>query len=151
MATDAQDIGTLYVLANRDSSLAKVGFTRSGTPDARADAYARDHGIQWHVYWSARTRNVAAAEANAHRDLQDRRFSLVPEAREVFHLTPQHAQRIAARYVVPPETDAQPALRSAQPAWRSRLERSVATVLLIVAYWPTLRRLYRQARAVLRA
>jgi CheY-like chemotaxis protein len=30
-------IGTLYVLANRDSSLAKVGLTRTSIPFARAD------------------------------------------------------------------------------------------------------------------
>ena len=33
------DVGLLYVLANRDSSLAKIGMTRNGTPD-RADVAA---------------------------------------------------------------------------------------------------------------
>ena len=46
----ADDSGTLYVLANRDASLSKIGMTSNGTPDARADHYAREHGIQWHVY-----------------------------------------------------------------------------------------------------
>jgi hypothetical protein len=56
------DVGTLYVLANRDNSLAKIGLTRSGKPDTRADDYSRAHSIQWHVYWFADTRNVAEAE-----------------------------------------------------------------------------------------
>jgi hypothetical protein len=99
---DMQDIGALYVLSNRDQSLAKIGLTRDGTPDARATDYERAHGIHWHVYWAAITCNVAAAEAAAHRDLDICRFALVPGAREVFHVTPAKAQRIAARYVVPP-------------------------------------------------
>jgi hypothetical protein len=37
------------------------GAHSHGTPDARADAYSRDHGIQ-HVYWSTVTCYVAAAE-----------------------------------------------------------------------------------------
>ena len=104
---DHQDIGTLYVLSNRDQSLAKIGLTRNGTPDARADAYTAAHGIQWHVYWSARTREVAAAEARCHRALQDRRFSLTPEATEVFHVTPQKAVRIAEQFVIAPPGTAQ--------------------------------------------
>ena len=64
LASD-HDVGTLYVLANRDNSLAKIGLTRSGKPDTRADDYSRAHGIQWHVYWFADTRNVAEAERRA--------------------------------------------------------------------------------------
>ena len=146
----ADDSGTLYVLANRDASLSKIGMTRNGTPDARADDYARAHGIQWHVYWSARTANVAAAEASAHRDLQAQRFALTPDAREIFHVTPERAQRVAARYVIPPPGE-QPELRTLQPAWGVHIERLVAVVLLIAAYWPTLRRLHRRLRATLRA
>ena len=101
------DIGTLYVLSNRDQSLAKIGLTRDGTPDARATDYERAHGIRWHVYWSAVTCHVAEAEAAAHRELDICRFALVPGAREVFHVTPQKAQRVAARYVVPPSGAAQ--------------------------------------------
>jgi hypothetical protein len=144
------DLGTLYVLANRDQSLAKIGLTRNGTPDARADDYARAHGIQWHVYWSARTLDVAAAEANAHRDLQAQRFALTPDAKEIFHCTPERAQRVAARYVIPPLGE-QPELRIVQPVWRIYLTRFVAAVLLIAAYWPTLRRLHQRLRATLRA
>ena len=33
---DMQDVGRIYVLANRDQSLAKVGMTRTGTPPALA-------------------------------------------------------------------------------------------------------------------
>jgi hypothetical protein len=66
-----------------DGSLAKIGLPRNGTPEVRATDYERAHGIQWHVYWSARTLNVAAAEAAAHRDLQAQRFALTPDARVV--------------------------------------------------------------------
>ena len=102
-----QDIGTLYVLANRDQSLAKIGLTRDGTPAVRATDYEREHGIFWYIYWSATTCNVAAAEAAAHRELDVCRFALVPGAREIFHVTPQKAQRVAARYIVPPSGAAQ--------------------------------------------
>jgi hypothetical protein len=101
-----QDIGTLYVLANRDQSLAKIGLTRDGTPAVRATDYEREHGIFWYIYWSATTCNVAAAEAAAHRELNVCRFALVPGAREIFHVTPAKAQRIAARFVVPPSAGA---------------------------------------------
>lgn len=141
---DHQDIGTLYVLSNRDQSLAKIGLTRSGTPDARADAYARDHGIQWHVYWSTVTCNVADAEAAAHRALQDRRFSLLPEAREVFHCTPQKAVRIAERFVVTPPGIAQPQQSPQQRIpWLRYAELAAA---FAVAYWPVIRRLQRLLR-----
>jgi hypothetical protein len=143
---DNQDIGTLYVLANQDHSLAKIGLTRNGTPDARAGAYARDHGIRWHVYWSTRTRDVAAAEASAHRDLQGQRFALVPDAREIFHLTPEKARQVCERYVRAPDSDASPELLTEQPAWRSLLERITAAVLLIGACWAALRRLHRTLR-----
>ena len=101
------DLGTLYVLSNRDQSMAKIGLTRDGTPSARASDYERAHGICWHVYWAAITCTVAEAEAAAHRELDVCRFALVPGAREVFHVTPAKAQRVAARYVVPPSGAAQ--------------------------------------------
>jgi hypothetical protein len=50
------DPGTIYVLSNTDGSLSKVGMTRAGSPDARADDYSRKHGIQWHVYCRAAPR-----------------------------------------------------------------------------------------------
>ena len=102
-----QDVGTLYVLSNRDRSLAKIGLTRNGTPDARATDYERAHGIRWHVYWSAVTCHVAEAEAAAHRELDICRFALVPGAQEVFHVTPQKAVRIAERFVIAPPGTAQ--------------------------------------------
>lgn len=108
------DIGTLYVLANRDNSLAKIGLTRSGKPDTRADDYSRAHGIQWHVYWFAHTRNVAEAEARAHRELAAFRFAMLPGAREIFHITPAKAQRVAALCVVAPKTEAQLAFEQAE-------------------------------------
>jgi hypothetical protein len=112
------DIGQLYVLANRDQSLAKIGMTRDGTPDARASDYERAHGIRWHVYWAAVTCHVAEAEAAAHRDLDICRFALVPGAREVFHVTPAKAQRVAARYVVPPcGAPQQPDAGATRPRW----------------------------------
>jgi hypothetical protein len=149
MPMDDQDTGTLYVLANQDHSLAKIGLTRNGTPVARADAYARDHGIQWHVYWSAVTDNVADAEAAAHRALQDRRFSLLPEAREVFHVTPQKAVRIVEQFVVTSPGIAQPQQPHQQRIpWLRYAEVAAA---FAIAYWPMLRRLHRRLRATLRA
>lgn len=53
------DIGVIYVLANRDRSLSKVGLTRLGTPQGRAIGHTRAHGIEWCTYWSAPTRDVA--------------------------------------------------------------------------------------------
>jgi hypothetical protein len=138
------------VLSNRDQSLSKIGLTRTGTPDARADDYSRQHGIQWHVYWSARTLNVTAAEAGAHRALQDRRFALVPEAREIFHTTPENARRIAARYVVAPDGEAQTTpLR--RPAWALAAERAATLLIAALAAWRLLRHFQRQLRTVLRA
>jgi hypothetical protein len=58
------------------------------------------------VYWSAVTCNVATAEAAAHRELDICRFALVPGARDVFHVTPQKAKRVAERYVAPPSDGA---------------------------------------------
>lgn len=113
-----RDIGTLYVLSNIDGSLAKVGLTRNGSPDARATDYERAHGICWHVYWSAATCHVGTAEAAAHRELDIRRFALVPGARQIFHVTPAKAKRVAARCVVPPNGAArQPDARAVRAAW----------------------------------
>jgi hypothetical protein len=110
------DVGTLYVLSNRDQSLAKIGLTRGGTP--RATDYERAHGIRWYTYWSAVTCHVAEAEAAAHRELVICRFALVPGAREVFHVTPAKAKRVAERHVVPPSgTARQPNTGTARPAW----------------------------------
>jgi hypothetical protein len=145
---DHQDIGTLYVLSNRDQSLAKVGLTRNGTPDARATDYERAHGIQWHVYWSAVTCEVAAVEARCHRALAERRFALTPEAREVFHLTPHHAVRVVEQFVVPvpgsTTQQARPLLFVRCTPWLRYAEVAAA---IAVAYWPTLRRLHRLLRA----
>jgi hypothetical protein len=44
-----------------------------------------------------------------------------------------------------------PTLSKPQPAWRVHIERLVAVILLIAAYWPTLRRLHHRLRATLRA
>ena len=142
----SNDPGTLYVLANTDHSLAKVGMTRNGTPDTRADAYSAAHGMQWHVYWSAVTNNVADAEAAAHRALQDRRFSLLPEAREVFHCVPAHAVRIAERYVIAPPgaaADPRPVL-DPRTLWLRYAEVAVACA---IAYWSAARRLHHLLRA----
>jgi hypothetical protein len=46
--------------------------------------------------------------------------------------------------------DARPELRL-RPAWRVAASRAAAVALLILACWPQAHRLYRQARAVLRA
>jgi hypothetical protein len=112
--TNASDIGVIYVLANQDHSLSKVGMTRTGSPQLRADDYSRAHGIHWtHVYWEARTENVAEVEAAAHRALADRRFALTPEAAEIFHTTPEIARRAAERFVVPVAGEAAPSA----PRW----------------------------------
>jgi hypothetical protein len=143
------DPGTLYVLANRDHSLAKVGLSRTGTPDARASAYERAHGIAWHVYWSVRTERVAEVEARVHRELDICRFALVPGATEVFHCTPRRAVAVARRYVVP-LAGAQRETPSPPPLWGSRLERITEVALLIIACWPAAHRLYRRVRIAAR-
>jgi hypothetical protein len=107
-----QDIGTLYVLANRDMSLAKVGMTRNGSPDTRADSYSREHGIEWHVFWMRPTQRVREAEAAAHRMMAAFRFSEVPGAREIFHLTPAKARAYAEQCVTPLEPAASVAVTS---------------------------------------
>jgi hypothetical protein len=143
------DPGVLYVLSNVDASLAKIGLTRSGTPDARATAYERAHGITWSVFWQARTEHVAEAETNAHRELRDYRFVNAVGTTEVFHLTPQAAVAVAQRYVVPP-AGAPLEFRTIRPLWRSRLERIGAVALLIITLLPAARRLYRRARIAAR-
>jgi T5orf172 domain len=142
------DIGLLYVLANRDSSLAKIGITRNGSPDARATDYERAHGITWSVFWQARTENVAEAEARAHRELRDYRFVNAVGAKEVFHVTPEAAVAVAQRYVVPPDSES-PA-QTARPLWHWRIERIAAAALVIIACWPAARRLTRRARSLAR-
>jgi hypothetical protein len=122
------DIGTLYVLTNRDQSLAKIGLTRDGTPNSRATEYERAHGIRWYVYWAAVTCNVAEAEAAAHRELDICRFALVPGAREIFHVTPWKAQRAALRYVIPPSgATQQPDAGAARSGWLDYGEGLIAT------------------------
>lgn len=97
-----KDVGTVYVLANRDRSLAKLGMTRLGTPQGRALNYTRAHGIVWDLYWSAPTRAVARVEARCHHELRGCRFVNCPGAREVFHITPQRAREVARRHVIAP-------------------------------------------------
>lgn len=163
MTTLEDDVGTLYVLRNRDFSLAKIGLTRSGTPDTRADNYARQHGIVWCVYWYAATCHVAEAEARAHHVLQDQRFSHVPGAREIFHVTPEKAKRVAERFVTAPRGAPQSkakAVRSNWPAYGDILwavasllgARSRGSRLAAVAR-PTLgsRQLHRWLRVLFRA
>jgi hypothetical protein len=146
------DIGTLYVLANIDSSLAKLGFTRNGTPDLRADAYSAAHGIRWHVYWSAITDNVAEVEAATHRALRDRRFSLLPEAHEIFHVTPHHAVRIAEQFIVPVPGNMTQQARPLRFVRRSPwLRYAEIAAAIVIAYWPVIHRLHQRLRATLRA
>jgi hypothetical protein len=122
--TNASDIGVIYVLTNRDHSLSKIGMTRTGTPQLRADDYSRVHGIQWtHIFWQARTENVAAVEAAAHRALADRRFALTPDAQEIFHVVPEVARRAAERFVIPLAGDAALSQAAASaPRWAAALE-----------------------------
>jgi hypothetical protein len=141
-----QDVGTLYVLSNRDHSLAKIGLTRNGSPDARATAYERAHGIRWHVYWSAVTCHVAEAEAAAHRELDICRFALVPGAREVFHVTPQKAKRVAERFVIAP-----PGIAQQQHGRIPWLRYAEVAAAIAIAYWPALCRLHKRLRATLQA
>jgi hypothetical protein len=145
---DDQDIGTLYVLASRDSSLCKLGFTRNGTPELRAANYERQHGIQWtRVYWSAVTCDVAEVEARIHRELAPYRFALSPPgATEIYHLIPQHAVRIAERFIIAPPGSTQPPLKQqrADIPWLRYAEVAAAVA---VVNWPAVRRLHRLLRA----
>jgi hypothetical protein len=150
--TNASDIGVVYVLANRDHSLSKVGMTRTGSPQLRADDYSRAHGIQWtHVYWQASTDNVAEVEAAAHRALADRRFALTPEAQEIFHTTPEVARRAAERFVVPVAGEAAPGHAAAPtPRWTAALELLAAAAIAELGRLVTARlRQYRYARQLL--
>jgi hypothetical protein len=97
-----RDIGVLYVLSNRDRSLAKVGLTRLGSPGGRAADYGRAHGIEWRTFWSAPTQRVGEVEARCHRALAPHRFANAPGCREVFHVTPETARAIALREVIAP-------------------------------------------------
>jgi hypothetical protein len=142
------DVGLLYVLANRDSSLAKIGMTRNGTPDARATDYERKHGIAWRVFWQSRTERVAETEAAIHHELAAYRFSLTPEAREIFHIIPTRAVAVAKRYIVPP--DGESAAQTARPRWHWRIERIAAAALVIITLLPAARRLTRRARSLAR-
>jgi hypothetical protein len=139
------DLGCIYVLSNTDHSLAKIGLTRGGTPDARATDYERAHGIRWHVYWSAVTCHVAAAEAAAHRELDICRFSLVPGAREVFHVTPHKAVRIAERFIIAPPGSTQPPPKQ-QRADIPWLRYAEVAATVAVVNWPAVRRLHRTLR-----
>jgi hypothetical protein len=89
------------VTANADRSLAKVGFTRTGTPDMRAADYERVHNFAWHVYWSAPTSDVAAVEARCHRALAAHRF-VNTTGTETYHVTPEFARAVVERLVIPP-------------------------------------------------
>lgn len=140
---DHQDIGTLYVLASRDSSLCKLGFTRTGTPELRAASYERQHGIQWtRVYWSAVTCDVGEVEARIHHELAPYRFSLVPQAVEIYHLIPEKAVRVAEQFVITPPGIAQQLHQQSIP-WLRYAEVAAAVLL---AYWPVIRRLHRTLR-----
>jgi hypothetical protein len=134
----SDDIGTLYVLSNRDQSLAKVGLTRDGTPEARATDYERAHGIRWHVYWSAFTCHVSEAEAAAHRELDICRFALVPGAREVFHVTPQKAKRVAEQFVITPPGTTQPPPSQHGSSTRGWLELAALAATLALRRYPRL-------------
>src|SRR5690349_155862 len=114
------DIGTLYVLANRDNSLAKIGLTRNGTPDIRAEDYAREHSIRWRVYWSGIPCNVAEAEAKARREVTSHRFAQTPGSGEILHVTPSKAKYVAEKCVVAPKTEAQLAYERAERERRRR-------------------------------
>jgi hypothetical protein len=106
------DIGILYVLANRDMSLAKVGMTRVGTPASRAAGYTRAHMIEWRTYWSAPTQRVRAVEAACHRELARHRFKHTTGT-EVYHVLPEFARDVAMGHVVP----------SGAIPWRLRVSR----------------------------
>jgi hypothetical protein len=79
--------GVIYVLTNRDKSLAKIGFTTTGSAAERATAYSRESGIEFVVYGEMPTRYAQAVEAKAHAHFAGRRF-VVGNCREVFHVTP---------------------------------------------------------------
>jgi hypothetical protein len=76
------------VFANRDSSLAKLGMTRTGTPDMCASQYEAAHGIAWRAFWQAPTANVAEVEARCHRELASRRVSSCPKHAKYFIASP---------------------------------------------------------------
>jgi hypothetical protein len=119
-ATMPQDVGMIYVLANTDNTTSKVGMTRNGTPDGRADDYSSEYGIKWRVYWSAHTANVAQVEARIHKMLEPWRHDFRPGAREIFGVPPHKAKVFAEQCVVPLKTTEQLAAEQAEREQRQR-------------------------------
>jgi hypothetical protein len=136
--------GHLYVLTNPHMpGLVKIGCT-DRTAYQRADELSRATGVpgRYRVERSWLLDNAAAAERRVHGALAAYRLP----GSEHFRLP----LVTAVEQVEALLRDAQPELRLL-PAWRVAASRAAAVALLIVGYWPTLRRLYRQARAALRA
>jgi hypothetical protein len=113
--TKGRDVGTVYVLKSTHPGLAKVGLTRHGTPEQRAENYTKVHGLIWQVYWSAPTQNVGKVEAACHHALATHSVAgTAVGMQEVFKVSPAYAREIAQRYVVAP---------SGWLPWRQRLQR----------------------------
>jgi hypothetical protein len=136
--------GHLYVLTNPHMpGLVKIGCT-DRTPYVRAAELSAATGVpgRYKVEWFWQMADAPAAERRVHGALAAFRLP----GSEHFRLPVAAAvEQVKALLGV-----ARPELRLL-PSWRVAASRAAAVALLIVGYWPTLHRLYRQARAVLRA
>jgi hypothetical protein len=136
--------GQLYVLTNPYmSGLVKIGCTER-SPYVRAAELSAQTGVpgSYIVERAWQVPDAAAAERGVHAVLADCRLP----GSEHFRLPVADAvARVEAILA-----DARPELLL-RPTWRVAVSRAAAVALLILTCWPTLRRLYRQARALPRA
>jgi hypothetical protein len=133
-STAAVGVGTLYILTNRDKSLAKVGMTINGTPELRATDYEKAHGVFFEHFCSWQTQNVRAVEASVHRDLRPWQFDTNTSAREIFHTTPARAKAIALPYLIPLDREQiiqQPIIGDGQSPIETHLKKFLADILLL--------------------
>jgi hypothetical protein len=136
--------GHLYVLTNPYMpGLVKIGMT-DRSPTIRAAELSVRTGVpgSYVVERAWQVPDAAAAERRVHAALAAYRIV----GSEHFRLPLQDAVARIDRVL----TDARPELRL-RPTWRQAASRAAAVALLILACWPQAHRLYRQARAILRA
>jgi hypothetical protein len=136
--------GDIYVLSNPHmTGLVKAGCT-TRSPTVRAAELSEPTGVpgRYVVERSWRVADAPAAERLVHAALTAYRL---PGS--------EHFRLPVAAAVERVETilgDARPQLLL-HPTWRVAASRAAAVGLLILAYWPVLRRLHRRLRATLQA
>jgi hypothetical protein len=133
--------GHLYVLTNPHMpGLVKIGCTER-TAYERADELSRATGVpgRFRVERSWSLDDAAAAERRVHGALR------------LYRVSGEHF-RLPVTAAIDHIEAMLPNQGKPQPAWLRRVERVAAVVLLIIACWPTLRRLpYRYVQIAARA